>query len=100
MATYLELRGLFNNDVLLNKVSIALLVAVGALIAGTPTTADKAYAAAVYDNPQGEARKALMSVLAANKDATLSSIKSASDSAIQTNVDAVVSILVDALAGV
>jgi len=100
MATYIELRALFNNDVLLNKVSIALLVAVDGLITGTPTAADKAYAASVYANPQAEAEKILMSVLAANKDIALATIQSATDSAIQTKVDIVVPILVDALAGV
>ncbi len=100
MATYIELRGLFNNDVLVNKVTVALLVSVDALVTATPTAADKAYAVAVYANPQGEAKKVLMSVLAANKDVAFASIQSASDSAIQTKVDIVVPILVDALAGV
>jgi len=100
MATYLELRGLFNDDVLVNKVTVALLITLDGLITGTPTAADKAYAAAVYANPQVEAEKVLMSVLAANKDVALASIQSASDSALQVKVDDVVPILVDALAGV
>lgn len=100
MATYLELRGLFSDGDLTNKVAVAVLIKVDGLITGTPTAADKAYAAAVYANPQAEARKALMSVLAANESLALATLQSASDSAIQTKVDIVVPILVDALAGV
>ncbi len=100
MATYIELRGLFNNDVLVNKVTFAVLVALDNILAGTPTAADKAYAYAVTSNIKAETKKVLMLVLAANKDLPLASIQSASDSAIQTKVDIIVPILIDALAGV
>lgn len=100
MATYIELRGLFNDDVLVNKVTVATIISVDAILNGTPTINDRAYAAKVYGNPREEAEKVLMSVLAANASLTVSQISSATDAAIQTKVDLIVPILIDALAGV
>ncbi len=99
MATYLELRNLFNDGDLTNRVAIAAVISVNNILIGTPTTKDKAYAALLFSNPQSEARKILMSVLAANSSASVSQIQGASDAALQTNVDATVLILIDALAG-
>ena len=100
MATYLELRKLFNDADLTNRVAVAAVISINTILIGTPTTKDKAYAAALFSSPQTEAKKILMGVLAANKSATVSQIQSASDAALQTNVDATVLILIDALAGV
>lgn len=100
MADYLEIRKLFNDDTLINRVTVAAIIAANNLLSGTPTAADKAYASAVFANPRGEAGKILMSVLAANNSATVSQILGSSDASIQTNVDLVVPLLVDALAGV
>jgi hypothetical protein len=96
MATLLELRGLFNDSDLMNKVQAALVIAANNLISATPTTADKKWAAGVFSSPDGEGKKALMAVLAENKDSSVSGIQSAADSGIQAAVDDVVQTLSDA----
>lgn len=100
MATYQELRSLFNDSDLLEKVEVATVIAANDLLATTPTTAQKAWAAQVFASPKTEAQKALMAVLAENSGLTVAQIQGATDTAVQTNVDGVASILVDALAGV
>ena len=100
MATYKDIRSLFNDGDLVNRAAVAVVVSVSALLDGTPTAADRAYAAGVFSNPQSEAKKALMYVLASNKSATVAAIKAATDAALQTKVDAVVPVLIKALAGV
>lgn len=105
MATYTEIRDLFpkkdDTEELYGKVEVSLIVAALNLVqATTPTAADKAYAAGVFDRPKQEAKKIMMAVLASNKDQTVVSIKTASDAAVQTAVDSVVPAMVDALAGV
>jgi hypothetical protein len=100
MATYQELRGLFADSDLQEKVEVALVIAANTLNAGTPTTADKAWIAHVIGNTRGEAQKALKIVLAENSGASVATIQGATDAAIQTNVDSIVPTLVDALAGV
>lgn len=97
MATYQELRGLFNNSDLMEKVEVAVIISANTLIAGTPTTPETNWAATAFANPKVEARKALMSVLAANSSATVAQITGATDVAIQTNVDSAVPTLVAAL---
>lgn len=100
MATYLELRNLFNDGDLINRTSVAIIVAINAKLEGTPSIADKTYAAQVLGNPQAEAKAVLMAVLAANKGVTVSAIQGSTDAALQTKVNAVVDVLIDALAGV
>lgn len=100
MATYDELRQLFDSSDLLNKIEVAIVIAANGLLSGSPTAASKAWVVKVFSSPRSEAKKALMSVLAANSAATSAQILGASDAAIQTKVDEVVPILVDALAGV
>lgn len=100
MATYQELRGLFSDSDLNEKVEVAVIIAANNLIGGTPTTAQKAWAATAFSSPKSEASKALMAVLAENSGATVAQIQSATDASVQTNVNNVVSTLVDALAGV
>ncbi len=87
MATLQELRGLFTNSNLMEKVEAALLISVQAVLGGTPTIDDQKYASHVFSNPLDEARKALMSVLASNSIATVIQITTATDASIQTNVD-------------
>lgn len=100
MATYLELRDLFDDGDLRNRVNMAMIVSVNTILEGTPTAKDHAYAAAVTNSPGEEAKKILMFVLAINKSATVANIQGATDASIQTNVDTVVPVLIDALAGV
>lgn len=102
MATYAELRALFNDPdtSLRGKVEVAVIVAAEAVVNEDGATANHAnrvmWAAQAFSNPAAEAKKALMVVLAANKAATVAQITEATDPAIQSNVDAVV----DVLAGV
>ena len=93
MATLIELKTIFTDSDLQDKVEAALIIAVQAVLDGTPTADQQKYAAAVFANPRGEASKALMSVLAKNSAATENQIRGAADAAIQTNVDAVVDTL-------
>lgn len=101
MASLQELRSLFNDSDLMEKVEAAVVISAEDVVTtGTPTAADKAWATRVAENPNSEARKALMFVLAANKGAAVATIQGAADTAIQTQVDTVRTILIDALAGV
>jgi len=100
MATLQELRGLFGDSDLLEKVEAATIIAANNLLSGTPTLGQKIWAATVFNDPKPEARKALLAVLATNAAATVEQIQSANDSSVQSNVDAVTGTLVDAMAGV
>lgn len=100
MADYKELRALFNDSDLMERTEVAVVVAANNLLSGTPTAAQKAWAAAVFSSPLGEARKAWMAVLATNNTASVAVIQGATDTALQSQVNAVAPILVDVLAGV
>ena len=100
MATYEELRGIFNDSDTKNKVVMATVIAAYELLQTTPTADDRAWASRVFDDPEAEGRKAYMAVLAANKASTVVAIQAATDATIQTQVDGVVPSLVQALAGV
>jgi len=104
MATYIELRNLINDSLLRNKTAAAVIIAAQGVLddaANFPTpTADTvlqqdrlAWAARAFNNVEGEARKVLMSVLAANKDITVAQITGATDAQLQTNANAVVDLL-------
>ncbi len=100
MATYTEIRGLFStNSGLIGKVEVAIIIAAQNLLSGTPTADQISWAARVFESPNSESKKALMSILAVNNGLTVEQIQSAADSAIQTNVDSVAQSLVDAHAG-
>lgn len=94
MATYAELRALFNDDAMRNRLDVAVIIAANTLLGGTPTAADQNWAAAAFNNPRTEGQKAFMAVLAENKGLSVSAIQGATDAAIQTNVDAIVPSLV------
>ena len=99
MASLTELRQLFSHSDLTEKVESAVVIAANNLLSGTPTAAQKAWAANVFSNPSTEAKKALMAVLASNSGASVNQIISANDTAIQGAVNTVVPYLVDAMAG-
>ena len=99
MATYTELRGLFNDSELLGKIEVAAIIAANDLLSGTPTANDRAWAAGAFSSPKAESKKVLMSVLAENSGLAAASITSATDAAIQNNVNSVVPQLVLAKAG-
>ena len=96
MATYKELRGLFNHSDLLERVEVAVIVAANNL-ADTPT--NNAWVAVAFSSPNSEAKKALMGVIAANADKTLTEIDEVGDVALQNKVNAVVNTLAAAMAG-
>ena len=97
MATYLELQGMFNDNDLTLRSATAVIIGVDTLLSGTPTAADRKFADAAAADPVAVGKKALMFVLAANKDASVAAIQGSTDSQLQTNVDAVLPALVSAL---
>ena len=97
MATYTEVRNLFNDSALANRVEVAVIIAANGL---ADNASNNAWDGAAYANPTTEARKALMSVLATNNALTVEAIQGATDVALQAAVDAAVSTLIKALAGV
>ena len=99
MATYLELRGLFSDADLSNKLDIAIIIAANDLLSGAPSANQQKWAANVFSAPRAESKKALMAVLAKNKALTSTQIQGATDSAIQAQVDSVVDSLVIAFTG-
>ena len=96
MATYLELRGLYQNDDLRSRLEVAITVAAHALVTGTPTVQDSAWASRALANPRAEAEKALRFVLADNRAATTTQILAANDATLQAKVALVVPALVAA----
>lgn len=99
MATYQELRALFNDSDLQEKVEVAVIIGANNLITGTPTASETNWAATAFSSTKQEANKALKAVLAENAGLTVAQIQAATDAAVQTNVNGVIPILVDALAG-
>ena len=94
MATYTDLRKLFGNDELKNKLDIATVIAANNLLSGTPLPDDQKWASSVFANPRNESVKAYMAVIAENSGLTVVQIEGATDAAIQAQVDAVVPSLV------
>ena len=100
MATLKELRSLFNDSDLQEQVEAAIIIAAHNKRAGSPTAAEKAWAAYVFENPASEAKKALMGVIAEHSNLTVEQIRQATPTAIQNAVDGLADLLVDARAGV
>ena len=94
MATLQELRTLFTNSDMMEKTESAVIIGANALLSGTPTTDQQSWAAAAFANPNQEAKKAWMSVLASNSGLAIATILAATDTAIQTNVDDAIPTLV------
>ena len=100
MATLAELRTLFDNADLRNKVGAALIVAAQTELASVGSANGRAWSLKVLRDPKGWADIVLKAVLAQNAGSTLAQIQSANDTAIQTNVNDLVAKLIDAEAGV
>ena len=94
MASYQELFDLRRNQELLDKVTVAVIVAAETVFAEDGGTANHAnriiWAREASINPRAMAEVFMSAVLAANKAATVGNISGAADSAIQTNVDDVI----------
>lgn len=89
MATYIELRSLFNDTTLRNRVTTAVIVAAQVILenAATETAERIAWAQQAIQSPEQQGRRALMYALAANKDLDVLQIQDATDAALQANVD-------------
>jgi len=102
MATYSELRALFNHNELRNNIEVACIVAAETIRGEEPPDANRRlWANATMDNPRSTSQKMLMAVLAANKDLdvgdaqTANTILGATDAQIQAKVDAAVDLFAD-----
>lgn len=100
MATYIELYTALNhvdNDGLKSQVGSAVIIAAEEKISDLGATAAQlAWADDVLLNPRPVAKKALLAVMAANKDVSISAMQSATDIAVQAKVDAIVPGLISA----
>jgi len=99
MATYMELKALFNHSDLQDKVQVACIVAAETIRSEDPGTSNHTnrllWAKAAFEDPRSTQNEMLMALLAANKDASVASITGATDSAIQTKVDDAVDVFAD-----
>jgi len=94
MATYTELRNLFNQDALRNRVEVALIIKSQLIIKETtPSDARIEWAKNVLSNSRSEAESFVKYVLAANANSTIEQINGASDADVSTAVDAAVDAL-------
>lgn len=94
MATLAELKEQFANVELRNKVTAATVIAAQALLEGTPSAEEKAFAKNVFQNTGTMGSIVTMSILATNADATIDQINNATDTVIQNQVNAVIPHLV------
>ena len=108
MASYTELRNLFDESTLRNKMAVAVIIAANEVLSDPvnfpTTTADvtlqgqrKAWAAAAFADSGAIALTMLKAVLAVNAGLTTAQITGATDTAIQNNVNAVVDLLAETM---
>ena len=94
MATYLELRELFTDSTLTNRVQTAVAIAAEEILTEADTAPNHSqrlqWAVQAIVNTRTVAQDALKLVLAANAGASVAQIHGATDAAIQSNVDAVI----------
>jgi len=91
MATYNELRSLFNEGSLLLKAEVAVCVKAQAIFAeSTPSAGRLSWAETVLGSPHSEAEKMLRYALASNKALTIAQIISVADASLQTAIDTAV----------
>lgn len=92
MATFTELRTLFNDADLKDKVAVALIIQSQLVTVEAGGTANHTnrlkLAKQIFQDADGKADDFLKYVLAANKAATIASIQSATEATIQANVAA------------
>lgn len=92
MATYTELFDLHNYSDLINKVTVACIVAAEMVHGEDLVTENHAnrlvWAARVLNNPKQEAIRMYWALLATNADQPVGTIQGASDVAIQSQVEA------------
>lgn len=97
MATYLEINTLRSDDTLLQRFSVAILVAcevVRSEAANVPFHQNRvAWAQQAIKDPEPFASRALALLLAQNKDLTVAQIQAVTDAAIQTAVNGLINTL-------
>lgn len=97
MATYLEIYILRTDVNLLNRISVAIMVAcelVRTESNNVPLHQNRiAWAQQAVNDPESYATRALALLLAQNKDLTVAQIQGVSDAAIQTAVNSLINIL-------
>ncbi len=94
MATYDELFALAGQNVLLDRIMVAITIKADSILndgAATPTQIS--WAKTAFKDPTTQAKAFQNAVLAANKGLTVAQITSATDSAIQTAVDAAAAVM-------
>ena len=100
MATYTELRTLFDNDNLRQRIGVALMIKAQSLLDGaTPTADQRRWAQQIFSSPQAEADKMLKYLLAKNNTMTVAQIQAVTDAALSTQIDAVANQFVSAFSG-
>lgn len=100
MATYAELRALFDNDSLRQRIGVALMIKAQALLHGaSPTAEQRRWAQQIFSNPQAEADKMLKYLLAKNNALTTAQIQAVTDAELSSQIDAVVAQFVTAFSG-
>ena len=96
MASYLDLRQLFSDNVLKNRVEVACIVAAETIRGedSQPANHDNRmlWAKAAFSNPNSIRDAMLKALLAANKNLEVMAIQGVSDAALQVLVDAAVDI--------
>lgn len=96
MAAYSDLRNLFDDSDLRNKIAVAVVIAAETIrtdVAPPANQTDRmAWAKRAFKNPQEVANEMLPALIAQNQDLAVSAIKGASDTAIQTAVDSAVDV--------
>lgn len=99
MATYLELRQLFAEGRLKNRIEVACIVAAETIRTedvGTTNHANRLlWAKRAFTNPNSIRDMMLKALLAVNKDATVANIQAVTDAALQTQVEAAVDLFAD-----
>jgi hypothetical protein len=111
MATYTELRSLFGDGDIIQKIEVAISIAAQTVAAGNDDAAPFDQTAGAHDlrvkwaagaitDTAAEAKRMVKLVLAANAGSTVTQIKNASDAIIQSNVNASVDAIAAALYGV
>lgn len=97
MATYTELKALDSNESLINRVEVALWVALNTIATEAAATPDHAariaWAKSASTNTRSTAINTLALVLAANSSATTAQIVAATDASIQTAVNNTIKVL-------
>jgi len=99
MATYIELRQLYNHGDLTNRIEVACIIAAETIRTEDAATANHinrlAWAKQTFSSTRRAAEQMLMALLAANRTLTTAQLTSVSDEDLQTAVDNAVDIFAD-----